>query len=707
MTVQYSIQEMISDGTLSTIALGIQYLQRNDIYMRIAGEETPQSGAPNGYTWTFINNTTLKITPIVPSSVEVVIYRRTDINAMYNIYSQNAQFDEATIDENNEQLLYIAQEYLEQGIPGAGVESLEYINTAAGINYYRFKLTDGSVTPPFGVPDGTDVLRTELVSTAGASLVGSASYTDVRLYTGSATRINVYGRSNIFDGGFGSFALDVADTASPDNDGTILIDALGRRWKRIVTDGRFSVKWFGAKGDTVNDDAPPTQNAVDYVGSIGGGVVYMPKTNGWYKWGSGVKLPSYVTLEGPNADRFPFNSGAAESSCVEAAFSDPMQWVIEPDTRKVGGERFAYNEIITQSTPFSFTYNCQVKNIFIKSSGQIPYGGARMHGCPGSIIDNVSVLGTGTGALINFSFGGNYKIHTLTNYYGVVLWSNANANDCEIYATKLIETAQLVPVAYRMPFMVALEGSTLVNDYKLHTNDHATRSFGLIVGALSGETSSGNTISYTGEKFSGGSFQFFGYGTTFTKYYVEGADGEMTYGLVGSNARLSVTSLHCYLEDTAGVVFDLGIAVQSNMNLTGLLNAPVGYGYGPYNDQTSIVVFDRFFGDGWPTNRRVTYTSGSSEKSATLINGWTNTGGMKRPAGFIWRATDHTVSLYGEITGGSPGTIALILPEGFRPLYACDFVVVGGSVRVLVSGEVVVITGSTLDIGQVSFDAYL
>ena len=155
MTVQYSIQKMVSDGTLSTIALGIQYLQRNDIYMRVAGEETPRSGAPSGYTWSFLDNTTLKILPVVPNGVEVVVYRRTDVDAMYNIYSQNAQFDEATIDENNQQLLYIAQEYLEQGLPGAGVASLEYVNTVVGINYYHFKLTDGSYTPIFGVPDGT------------------------------------------------------------------------------------------------------------------------------------------------------------------------------------------------------------------------------------------------------------------------------------------------------------------------------------------------------------------------------------------------------------------------------------------------------------------------------------------------------------------------------------------------------------------------
>lgn len=159
MATEYSIQKMVSDGTLSTIALGIQYLQRNDIYIRIAGEETPQSGAPSGYTWSFIDNTTLKILPGVPNGVEVVVYRRTDVDAMYNIYSQNAQFDEATIDENNQQLLYIAQEYLEQGLPGAGVDTIEFLRDDGTNTYYRIKRTDGSYSDEFAVPSAGSITK--------------------------------------------------------------------------------------------------------------------------------------------------------------------------------------------------------------------------------------------------------------------------------------------------------------------------------------------------------------------------------------------------------------------------------------------------------------------------------------------------------------------------------------------------------------------
>lgn len=148
MTTEYSIQKMVSDGTLSIFALGIEYLQRSDIYLRVAGEETPQSGAPNGYTWSFVDNTTIKILPVVPNGVEVVAYRRTDADSMYNVYSQNAQFDEATIDENNTQLLFLAQEYMEQG---SGIEAVEYLRSEGNVHYYRLQLYGGRYTDEFTI----------------------------------------------------------------------------------------------------------------------------------------------------------------------------------------------------------------------------------------------------------------------------------------------------------------------------------------------------------------------------------------------------------------------------------------------------------------------------------------------------------------------------------------------------------------------------
>lgn len=294
MTVQYSIQKMVSDGTLSTIALGIQYLQRNDIYMRIAGEETPQSGAPSGYTWSFIDNTTVKILPNVPSGIEVIVYRRTDVNAMYNIYSQNAQFDESTIDENNQQLLYIAQEYLEQGVPGAGVDSLEYVNTESGINYYRFRLTDGAYTPVFGVPDGTVALRAELVSPLGVKIVGNtginvnsvAGLLPLPLVIGDVVNLACY--HFILDNSNHVRVIEASDNGS----GVQLNNGL---WANIpLGAGEVDISWLGAKRQVGFDSLAIIHKAL--------AVFKTAKFSGHYYVSSGVQMRDGYSWRGENID---------------------------------------------------------------------------------------------------------------------------------------------------------------------------------------------------------------------------------------------------------------------------------------------------------------------------------------------------------------------------------------------------------------------
>ena len=178
MAVQYSTQSVVSDGTLSTIVLGIKYVLRANIYLRIDGVETPQTGAPSGYTWSFLDATTIRVLPVVPTGITVEVYRRTDITGMYNVFSQNAQFDEGTIDENNTQLLYIAQEYLEQDLTGVGIASLEYVRSEPGYEIYRFQRSDGTYFPEFPVPTDTAALETHKLSTNQHPLSGVTGLLD-------------------------------------------------------------------------------------------------------------------------------------------------------------------------------------------------------------------------------------------------------------------------------------------------------------------------------------------------------------------------------------------------------------------------------------------------------------------------------------------------------------------------------------------------
>lgn len=93
--------------------------------------------------------------------------------------------------------------------------------------------------------------RTEFLKARGDGY----TYASIRAYTGSETRLYCSGRANIFDLAYGPFVRYDGDTTSADNDIDVLVDALGRRWKRPII-GPVFPEWAGAKGDGVADDAP-------------------------------------------------------------------------------------------------------------------------------------------------------------------------------------------------------------------------------------------------------------------------------------------------------------------------------------------------------------------------------------------------------------------------------------------------------------------
>lgn len=86
-------------------------------------------------------------------------------------------------------------------------------------------------------------------------------YTALRAYTGRATGIRLTAQ-----GIAGQFQRDASDTTSTDNGGTIIVDAAGRRWKRLF-DRVVRLSWFQAKGDwngtTGTDDTAAIQAAVN------------------------------------------------------------------------------------------------------------------------------------------------------------------------------------------------------------------------------------------------------------------------------------------------------------------------------------------------------------------------------------------------------------------------------------------------------------
>lgn len=89
-----------------------------------------------------------------------------------------------------------------------------------------------------------DQFKISLSSAMGFGYIGGANYSLIRSYSGELIKCYCYGRENNFDGGCGFFEVDPFDTTSPDNDGTTLIDSVGRRWKRNF-EGDVYFKWWG------------------------------------------------------------------------------------------------------------------------------------------------------------------------------------------------------------------------------------------------------------------------------------------------------------------------------------------------------------------------------------------------------------------------------------------------------------------------------
>lgn len=109
-------------------------------------------------------------------------------------------------------------------------------------------------------------LRDDLANVDGLALIGASNYQNIRAYSGSNERIFCLGRENITDGCSGVFFLDHSDNTSTDNDGTVLVDILGRRWKRQF-DGTAQRRWFGLpdnEGLTSGWDsyAPPQEKSL-------------------------------------------------------------------------------------------------------------------------------------------------------------------------------------------------------------------------------------------------------------------------------------------------------------------------------------------------------------------------------------------------------------------------------------------------------------
>lgn len=501
------------------------------------------------------------------------------------------------------------------------------------------------------------------------------------------------GYTTIADNGSAQYVCVGTDTTSTDNGGSIIAAANGVRYHLIYTT-QMNAKTFGAYGDNIHDDTTPIQNALTFVGANGGGTVALSPSSAPYMTTLQLEIPSYTTLQGVSASGFPFN-GTSNAVILNANFSNANQWVMECAT-KVSGSYVAYNTILT-SLPSPASYNVGIRDLQITSSGTVPFGAIRIHGCDGATIDNVSVVGTGIGLLLNESIGDKIRVHTLTQYYGVIGWNDVNANTIDAYSTLNAPLATTVPSAYQFPPLATI-GPNLVTTNHMSATTYQTWPIGFILGANNGSNSVGNQVNTTNEFWSVGTFQYFAQGTAFGRLYVEGSASQVQNAVAATNSTFTVGGLNAFLSGT-GNIFDLGIA--TNATVGGGLVSAGGFGNGPYTDALSYLVIQNSQASSYLTTPKLNVlfpNDTGAITSPTFTNSWSNCGGLNEAAGFRKNQQDGNVELYGCVVGvgGSTSLPAFTLPAGYRPNGTTNYPCVNGTTIIVCS---VTATGMVTPVG--------
>lgn len=182
--VQYSVQREQSDGSLNRISVRVPYFSKDDIHVYVDDVEINSSATEQStYTWRW-DGDYIAITPNVASGSEVLVRRITPINEAIHIFDGRSEFDDQSMDENFQQLIYIAQEYSE----GSGIKDV-----FSDINMHGYKITNvGWATDDDDVvtygqykndAEGAKVARDEAKAYANNALVYK---TDARSSAGTA-----------------------------------------------------------------------------------------------------------------------------------------------------------------------------------------------------------------------------------------------------------------------------------------------------------------------------------------------------------------------------------------------------------------------------------------------------------------------------------------------------------------------------------------
>ena len=366
----FSTQSAVSDGTLSSLNVSIQYIKQADI--SVFYDDVP--AGVGTYAWAG-DTPVINFTPTIPNGVEVRLTRSTQINQVINRFAAGAAFTNTSMDTDFKQMLLLAQEYSEgSGVtdafadvdfhgfrpinigeavnPGDAVSLGQYQADALGAQVARdeaeaaaasasadaavvaesLALKANLLSPVFTAQGGTDGGQINFaLPPSGSTLVGGVSIdlagNSVRIFESQGTNRGVV--LNMLEAAAGVASKLYHEGFKPTAAVLSWIQAGAGAISRFIQDKlreSVSVKDFGAAGDydtamgTGTDDAPAFLLACQALGSKGGIVRYYDK----HLIDSSLTVPPNVTLRGPwSLVGTPGNNGSTAYGNMAALVVNP------------------------------------------------------------------------------------------------------------------------------------------------------------------------------------------------------------------------------------------------------------------------------------------------------------------------------------------------------------------------------------------------
>ena len=186
---------------------------------------------------------------------------------------------------------------------------------------------DPDITYRMQLKDASDILIADRdpIAVAGGEVFQAESIAALRLLTTATAATQLFLLYNYVAGdGGGAFRYDSTDTTTADNNGTVIVDAASRRWKRQY-DGAVNVKWFGARGNGVANDATAINAAIAVLGAAGGDVIFPP---GNYRVTATIiaNTPVHLLGSGSGSVYQPAQSPAVSITWAGAANADVIRF---------------------------------------------------------------------------------------------------------------------------------------------------------------------------------------------------------------------------------------------------------------------------------------------------------------------------------------------------------------------------------------------